>query len=142
MGISEVMSMEVASVPPSMPVSELINMMYMYKHLGFPVIDNGRLVGIVALEDVNKSPEIDREAMQVKDIMTREVITLAPDQPLTDALMKMAQKNIGRIPIVSGDMVVGIVTRSDLLRVIFSSGNRDPFTPRKIPIREACTPIP
>jgi len=116
--ISGVMTKEVTSVSPSMPVPELINMMYMYKHLGFPVIDREELVGIVALEDINKSSEIDREAMKVKDIMTREVITLAPDQPLNEVLQKMAQRNVGRIPIVSDGNVVGIVTRSDILRVI------------------------
>lgn len=116
--ISDVMTKEVTPVSPSMPVTELINTMYTYKHLGFPVIEGDAIVGIVALEDINKASEVDREAMQVKDIMTREVITLSPDQPLTEALQKMAQKNIGRIPIVTDGKVVGIVTRSDLLRMI------------------------
>ena len=60
---------------------------------------------------------IDREAMQVRDIMTREIITLPPEAPVIDALRIMSAKDIGRIPVVADGRILGIVTRTDILKV-------------------------
>jgi len=96
----------------------VIAMMYETKHLGFPVVDRGSLIGIIALADVHKVSPIDREAMQVQDVMTRNPTTLPPSAPLLDALRVMSGQDIGRIPVVAGDTLVGIVTRTDVLRVM------------------------
>jgi CBS domain-containing protein len=55
--------------------------------------------------------------MQVKDIMTRDIITLPPTASVIDALRIMSTRNIGRIPIVHEDRIIGIVTRTDILKV-------------------------
>jgi CBS domain-containing protein len=60
---------------------------------------------------------IDREAMQVRDIMTRDPITLPPTAPVVEALKIMSARNIGRIPIVQDGKIVGIVTRTDIIKV-------------------------
>jgi len=101
-----------------MPLPQLLEMMYETKHLGFPVVDRGALVGIVALADVHKISPHDREAMQVRDVMTRNPTTLPPSAPLIDALRIITGQDIGRIPVVAGDALVGIVTRTDVLRVM------------------------
>ncbi len=75
---------------PEMPLSRVIGMMYETKHLGFPVMDRGSLVGIIALADIHKISPIDREAMQVRDVMTRSPATLHPSAPLLDALRIMS----------------------------------------------------
>jgi CBS domain-containing protein len=111
------MSSPVTTVPPTIPVSQVISMMYTSKHLGFPVIDRDTLIGMVTLADVNRTSSIDREAMQVRDIMTRDPITLPPDAPVIDALKIMSAHNIGRIPIVADGKILGIVTRTDILKV-------------------------
>jgi len=72
----------------------------------------------VTLSDVHSVPEQDREALRVGDIMTKSPITLKPRSPLIEALQIMSVKNIGRIPIVDGEALVGIVTRTDILRVM------------------------
>jgi Zn-dependent protease/CBS domain-containing protein len=118
MTMQQVMNSPVMTVSPSTPLSELIDRMYNTKHLGFPVIDRGQLVGMVTLADVQKAPPIDREALQVKDVMHREVITLPPNAPLTDAFKIMSERQIGRIPVMEGDNLVGIVTRTDILKVM------------------------
>jgi len=93
-------------------------MMYETKHLGFPVVERGSLVGIVALADVHKISPADREAMQVRDVMTKNPTTLPPSAPLIDALRIITGQNIGRVPVVADDTLVGIVTRTDVLRVM------------------------
>jgi len=82
------------------------------------VTEKGRLVGMVTLADLHKVPPIDREAMQVRDIMTRDVITLPPSAPIIEALRVMSLRNIGHLPVTVDDQLVGIVTRTDILKVI------------------------
>jgi Zn-dependent protease/CBS domain-containing protein len=115
--VGSMMSTQVTTVPPTLPLAQVISMMYASKHLGFPVIDRDTLVGMVTLADVNRTSSIDREAMQVRDIMTRDPITLPPTAPVIDALKIMSARNIGRIPIVADGKIVGIVTRTDILKV-------------------------
>ncbi|MDD1654022.1 MAG: CBS domain-containing protein [Methanomicrobiales archaeon] len=116
--VSDVMSRDVTTVPPATPVPELIRMMYATKHLAFPVVEQGVLTGMVTLDDVHRTSEIDRDAKQVRDIMTRTVVTLPPDALLTAAFRLMTQQGIRRIPIVEGSSLAGIVTRTDILRVM------------------------
>ena len=115
--VGSMMSAPVTTVGPTQPVSEVITMMYSSKHLGFPVVDRGTLVGMITLADVNRMHSIDREALQVRDIMTKDLITLPPDAPVIEAFRLMSSKNIGRIPIMQDDAIVGIVTRTDILKV-------------------------
>ena len=115
--VGSMMSSPVATVPMTMPVNQVVNMMYASKHLGFPVVERDTLVGIITLADLNRTSPIDREAMQVRDIMSREVITLPPDAPVIDALRIMSQNDIGRIPVVQDGKILGIVTRTDILKV-------------------------
>ncbi len=116
--VADAMSSPVVTVEPTMPLPQLMDMMYETKHLGFPVVERGSLVGIVALADVHKSSPVDREAMQVRDVMTRTPTTLSPSAPLIDALKVISGMNIGRIPVVEDGNLVGIVTRTDVLRVM------------------------
>ena len=115
--VGAMMSAPVTTVPPTLPVNKVIEMMYASKHLGFPVVDRGSLVGMITLVDVNRTSPIDREAMQVRDMMSHDPITLPPTAPVIDALRIMSAKNISRIPIVDAGEIVGIVTRTDILKV-------------------------
>lgn len=116
--VADAMSSPVVTVEPTLPLPRVLDMMYETKHLGFPVVDRGSLIGIIALADVHKVSPIDREAMQVRDVMTRNPTTLPPSAPLIDALRIMTGQDIGRIPVVEDDSLVGIVTRTDVLRVM------------------------
>jgi Zn-dependent protease/CBS domain-containing protein len=116
--VGEIMARNVLAVPPDMPVRNVIDLMYTTKHLGFPVEERKQIIGMVALADVHKIAPLDREALQVRDIMTRGVISLPPSAPVIDALRIMSSSNIGRIPIMEGDTLIGIVTRTDIMKVI------------------------
>jgi Zn-dependent protease/predicted transcriptional regulator len=115
--VGDMMSSPVISVSQTLPVSQVINMMYTSKHLGFPVVERDTLIGMVTLADVNRTASIDREAMQVRDIMTRDPITLPPTAPVIDALKIMSARNFGRIPVVQDGKILGIVTRTDIIKV-------------------------
>ena len=116
--VADAMSSPVTTVEPTMPLPRVVEMMYETKHLGFPVMERGSLVGIIALADIHKTSPIDREAMQVRDVMTRNPTTLPPSASLIDALRIITGQDIGRIPVVVDGDLVGIVTRTDVLRVM------------------------
>jgi len=116
--IGQIMSGPVVEVSPRMPLTEILSLMYQTKHLGFPVTDHNILIGIITLTDLAKTPVIDRDAMQVRDVMTRDVIVLSPHAPVMDALQIMTRHDIGRIPVVEDGKILGIVTKSDIFTVI------------------------
>jgi CBS domain-containing protein len=115
--VGDMMSSPVTTVAPTLPVSQVITMMYSSKHLGFPVVDRDSLIGMVTLADVNRMQSIDREAMQVRDIMTKNPVTLPPNAPVMEALKIMSARNFGRIPVVQDGKILGIVTRTDIIKV-------------------------
>jgi acetoin utilization protein AcuB len=95
-----------------------------------PVIVDGHIVGIVTDRDLRDAfPSVletlrrhraraagtDPAAIPVEDVMTRNVVTLAPDASVADAARKMRAERIGAIPVVDHGRLVGILTRSDLL---------------------------
>ncbi len=109
---------KVISVKPGMSVLELLELIESTGHLGYPVIKNGHLIGIVTFEDVERVPVEKRNDTKVEDIMTRELIVTYPDENLEEALKKLTSKNIGRLPVVSRDnsSLKGLITRSDIMK--------------------------
>jgi len=73
---------------------------------------------MVTFNDVRKIPSHDREALLVRDIMTPELITITKDAHAIEALKSMRKNGIGRLLVVDGDEVVGILSRSDLMRSV------------------------
>lgn len=115
--VGQIMSRPVVTVPPTMPLTDVLSLMYQTKHLGFPVTDRGVLIGIITLTDLARTPVLDRDALQVRDVMSGNVITLPPEAPVMDALRIMTKYDIGRIPVIDGE-IIGIVTKSDIFTVI------------------------
>ena len=118
------------TVKPDLPIAEALEWMRREKVRRFPVVDKaGKLVGIVTRPDLlyaSPSPatslnvwEVTYLLSQVKvaDVMTKDVITIAEDCPLEEAARVMDDNKIGSLPVMRGDMVVGIVTESDLFKV-------------------------
>ncbi|NLX49226.1 MAG: CBS domain-containing protein [Methanospirillum sp.] len=116
--VGQIMSREVPIVEPSTPIPAVLDRMFATKQLGFPVVDRGTLVGMVTLEDIHRENPIDREALQVRDIMTRGAISLPPSAPVVESLRLMAANNIGRVPVVDDGELLGMVTRNDIMTVI------------------------
>jgi acetoin utilization protein AcuB len=96
-----------------------------------PVVTDGRLVGIVTDRDVrdafpsvfesaeaaarHRRADTDPATIPIEDVMTREVMALAPNVYVVDAARLMRRERIGAVPIVDGTRLVGILTRSDVL---------------------------
>ena len=97
-------------------VAELLDRMFVDRHTGYPVMQNGRLVGVVTLDDARSVKEVERDAYRVEDVMSAELSTIAPDADAMTALQQMQEKKVGRLPVVdeTGE-IVGLISRSDLV---------------------------
>ncbi|WP_435360182.1 CBS domain-containing protein [Haloarchaeobius sp. DFWS5] len=111
-------------------VATLVQRMFSERHTGYPVLENGELVGLVALEDARDVPPVERDAYRVEEIMTRDLVTIGPDADAMTALTTMQEEGVGRLLVTDGfGDLVGIITRTDLMTafdIIKQSGSTSP----------------
>ena len=146
MQAQDVMVRGVISVGPDIPVQVAANAMVRNGVSALPVIDiTARLVGIVSEGDLIRRAEIDTDRQRssrlepftpadtlaqefvkshgkrVSDVMTRDVITATPETPLREIANLMEKHGIKRVPIVHSNLVVGIVSRANLIQAVASA---------------------
>jgi len=112
--VRDIMTADVMTVPPSMPITQLIEVMFQSKHASYPVVDNGTLVGLITFGNVHHVPANRRDDIMVGNVMTRNVEPAKPDDDASEAFIKLAQQKLGSIPVVQDGDVVGIVTQKDV----------------------------
>lgn len=117
---------EVKTVHPDDTVAELTERMFEERHTGYPVMDHGRVVGVVTLEDARSVDPVERDAYTVGDVMSTDVHTIDPDAEAMEALERVQERDIGRLVVIDGTgEMVGLVTRTDLVtafNIIQSAG--------------------
>lgn len=90
-----------------------------YGHTGIPIVDDkGGLTGIITRKDLDKAAKHGLSHAPVKGFRSGEVITASPNTTIESIQRLMIENGIGRIPIISGKKIVGIVTRKDIIRVL------------------------
>lgn len=99
-----------------------------------PVVDNGRLVGIVTLGDIREASPSSATSLSIYElnylisrltvgqIMTRDPISVAPETSIEAAARLMLEHKIGSLPVVDDARVVGIITESDIFRLLVTEG--------------------
>ena len=116
--IKDIMTRDVATVRSGNTVEELVDIMFRMKHMGYPVMDDSEVLGVVTFTDVQRVPKEERKNVKVSQIMTKELITTKEDDEAVAALKLMTTKNIGRIIVKKEGKMTGIVSRTDILRAI------------------------
>ncbi len=114
--VRDIMTKDVVTIDANASVADTLKLMFEKKHLGYPVVEDGKVVGVVTLSDISKVPEERRSTIRVRDIMTRNVITLKPDDDASTALQRISQYRIGRLLVMDGSRIAGIISRSDLVK--------------------------
>lgn len=110
---------------------------------GLPVVKNGtnKLVGILTRSDLVKSPDEEQIAL----IMTRDIITVSPDQDIKDVAEIMLKYDIRRVPVVQNGELMGLVTASDLInKALWKLDIKDPaenYMIKSIPTTWERTPL-
>jgi Zn-dependent protease/CBS domain-containing protein len=107
---------ELRTVEPTESLAEVLDRMFRERHTGYPVLDSGRLVGIVTLEDVRDVDPEARQATTAGDVMSSDLESVQPETEAVEAMQRLGSGDIGRLLVVdeSGSLA-GIVTRSDLV---------------------------
>ena len=144
MNAKDVMTRNVVTVTSAIAVEELARLLFEHRISALPVLDDGRLVGIVSEADLlhryeigtdcaqsndpwwiqafsaDRSPEdyVKSHALRACDIMSREVVAVAPDTPLAEIATLMEKRRINRVPVMEAGRLEGIVSRSDLVRAL------------------------
>jgi CBS domain-containing protein len=98
-----------------------------------PVVDDGQIVGIVSQRDLFRSALITAlgfgrkttsaliKTIQIKEVMTENVITIAPEVTVKEAAQLMIDKKIGCLPVVEDQKLIGLLTETDILRYVVES---------------------
>lgn len=142
----QIMTRKLITVKADTPILEAANLMLQRHISGLPVVDDtGTLIGIVSEGDFIRRGEIGTQTPRIRwldfimgsgksaldfvrehgrkvgEIMTRDgLFTATEDMPLEELVRLMERQNVKRLPVVRGDKLVGIVTRTDLLRAVAS----------------------
>jgi Zn-dependent protease/CBS domain-containing protein len=116
--VGEIMSREVSTVTPEETAHELLARMMREKHMGYPVMEEGNVVGMVTFQDVTLVPDAKRDTTHVRDIMTKNVIHVPPYMEAVDALKVFNELKIGRVVVLVDGKLIGILSRTDLVRAI------------------------
>jgi nanoRNase/pAp phosphatase (c-di-AMP/oligoRNAs hydrolase)/CBS domain-containing protein len=117
--ISDLMSYPVMTVSSETRMKQVFTILSENGHMGIPVLDSGRLVGIISKRDFWKAKKKSALNAPVRAFMSPKVFTIEPGSSPMKAARLMIQHDIGRLPVVENDRVIGIVTRSDTMRYLY-----------------------
>jgi len=123
--VEEIMTKEVKTCSPYDEITKVWDKMLETGFSGIPVVKEEKLIGIVTRMDIIRSgyARISREddkgkvrrSTQIENVMRTPVTTVQPSTPVIDAAKIIVEKNIGRLPVLEEEKLVGIVDREDLL---------------------------
>jgi len=143
MKAADIMTTEVFSIPPDAPLMQAVRTMLQHRISGLPVVETGKLVGIVTEGDLLRRIEIGTQRQRprwlefligpgrlaseyahargrkVREVMSREVHAVSERTPLDQIVHLMERHRIKRVPVLTEDgLLAGIVTRANLLRAL------------------------
>jgi len=122
------MSSPVTTVESDMRIMDALDLMKRNNIRRTPVVDKGKLVGIVSDKDLLNASASDATSLSVwelnyliakitvRQVMSKQVVTVTPDTPIEEAAHLMAANKIGGLPVTQGGKVVGLITETDLFK--------------------------
>jgi len=119
----ELMNKNVVTCHPTEKLNIIVNKLELFNIAGMPVVEKGKLVGIVCQSDILKGLKTGAlQELSVKDVMVKNVVFVSPTESAVVVARLMVEKHINRIPIIENESVVGIVTRGDIIKAVAECG--------------------
>lgn len=120
----EIMSAPVRTVKSDISVKDANKLMIKYGYSGLPVVEDGKLVGLIGRREIDKAAHHGLSHAPVKGFMMRKIAPVKPDTSLPEVQKLLSDENLGRVPVVEDSTVIGIISRSDILKAL---GGEDYF---------------
>ncbi|HEX5066693.1 MAG TPA: CBS domain-containing protein [Myxococcota bacterium] len=129
--VSEIMQREVATLREDDQLTVADDVMRLGQVRHMPVLAGEKLVGIVSNRDLlaasltsalqfgARERRAFLRSVEVREVMTKDVVSVGPDMPIAKAARILIERRIGCLPVVKGEELVGLVTETDLLRAAY-----------------------
>ncbi len=116
------MTRDVVTVPSTATVADALDTLNVHTIRHLPVLDDGRVVGILSDRDLRRAMTGRPDETTVADVLTADPVTVGPEDRVEKAARLLVEHDVGCVPVVDGGRLVGIVTASDLLRAYVEHG--------------------
>ena len=115
--VGQIMSYGVQTFSPQMTVQEAAERMQRLGHEGYPVVDNGRIVGLLTRQAVDRALRHGLSGIPIERVMEKGEVYVSPDDSIERLQQVMTTYGWGQVPVVAEGRLVGIVTRTDLINL-------------------------
>lgn len=116
---ASVMTQDVVTLPDDVTVSEALDVVGRLDFNGYPVLRDGRMVGLITTGDLRRLEAEGKQDSPIQEVMTKKVVHSHPDQTLDTVVLKLAQRELSQLPVVSrvdDTRLLGIITLRDVAR--------------------------
>jgi len=113
------MTQDVVTLPDDITVAEALGVVGALEFNGYPVLRNGAMAGLITTGDLRRLEAEGRQNEMIEAVMTRKVVHAHPDQTLDTVVLKLAQRELSQLPVVSRSddgRLLGIITLRDVAR--------------------------
>lgn len=134
--VRDLMTRDPIVVEGEMSLYDAYALMFENEIRRLPVVNRGRIVGIITLSDIQRAVPtavgawetatgLQVTTLTVADVMSPDPITVAPEDTIQQAAAQMLENQVSGLPVVQDDRAVGIVTESDIFRLVVSAWAED-----------------
>ncbi len=117
--VKEIMTSRVVTVGPDESLRKVLDLVASTGHLGFPVVEDGKVIGMITQSDVLRVRFRRLDKTLVRDVMSRNVLYVFPEDTVDKALRLLIRFGVGRLPVVESRetmRLVGIITKKDIIK--------------------------
>jgi tRNA nucleotidyltransferase (CCA-adding enzyme) len=115
--VAQIMSHGVHTLSPSDTVFQAATMMTRYGHEGFPVVEDGQIVGVLTRREIDKALHHKLGGTAIRQFMRKGPFFVSPEDSVEKLQSLMMSEGLGQVPVVEGGKTIGIVTRTDLIKL-------------------------